>query len=530
MSKTRRSTIFIRILRSHFGLTGMFLLLLMVFAPAYGQTGMGQGHGHSGDHSAWPDSLEIVELSGTIIADSASVHPMLYLDVDGDGEADYRLMFGPYWYQPASGARRPGAGEQVTLTGSVEKDGIEAAVVVFTLNGQEWRQAIEVGEHGWNMMGFWADTLSTVEVSGTVLVDTTYFYPHYFLDTDGDSLPEYMLNFGPPWYQPASGMLRPGNGDQVTVSGGLHTGMFGTESLMVYQINGEIWRQDYGAPPWAGGWVHRDATDTTFVYCAIDSLSHMAFTPGAMMGGMMGQPSFPDSMFVQFEGVYPDYMPGAHDTTFLAGFFVNLYEPNGAQMMAGGGGMGMHHGSMRFNRSLRLQFHYDEEQVRRMGYDERNMGIMAWDEEMGIWRPFSSAQVDTANNRITVNSDEVYSYFAITSEPLTTGLHNAGGTPAPVLDSFSLKPHYPNPFRIGGKGTQATIRYEIPVKSDIVVSIFDLQGRLIWQQKMGAGSQGEHTVRWQGVDLNGQLVASGIYLISVRAGNLIRTAKITVIR
>lgn len=45
----------------------------------------------------------------------------------------------------------------------------------------------------------WPDTLESVTVSGTAIVDTTHFHDHYYLDEDGDGVPDDHLSFGPWW-------------------------------------------------------------------------------------------------------------------------------------------------------------------------------------------------------------------------------------------------------------------------------------------------------------------------------------------
>ena len=58
------------------------------------------GYGGGGHHG---DSLEIVELSGWAIVEEDSFYTQYFLDTDNDGTADYRLGFGPEWYDPGSG-------------------------------------------------------------------------------------------------------------------------------------------------------------------------------------------------------------------------------------------------------------------------------------------------------------------------------------------------------------------------------------------------------------------------------------------
>ena len=67
------------------------------------------------------------------------------------------------------------------------------------------------------------DSLESVTVSGTVIVDSTMMYPMYYLDENGDNQADYHLNFGPVWYHPDSSLAtRPKDGEETTISGGLY--------------------------------------------------------------------------------------------------------------------------------------------------------------------------------------------------------------------------------------------------------------------------------------------------------------------
>ena len=78
----------------------------------------------------------------------------------------------------------------------------------------------------------------------------------------------------------------------------------------------------------------------------------------------------------------------------------------------------------------------------------------------------------------------------------------------------TLYPNYPNPFN-----ARTTIRFVLtsPSSSELVVhNILGQRIRRLIDQVLGAG---EHTSIWDGLDDNGQPVASGVYLISLVAGD-----------
>jgi len=120
-------------------------------------------------------SINNVTLTGTIIIDNTHIN-IYFLDVDNDGVADFNLAFGPDWYEPESDATRPNAGDYITVVGAVNERPAVPLVVVFEINGLLWREPVE----NWWRHYEWCDSLEIVTKTGTVIVDTTYYYDHYF--------------------------------------------------------------------------------------------------------------------------------------------------------------------------------------------------------------------------------------------------------------------------------------------------------------------------------------------------------------
>ncbi len=80
---------------------------------------------------------------------------------------------------------------------------------------------------------------------------------------------------------------------------------------------------------------------------------------------------------------------------------------------------------------------------------------------------------------------------------------------------YYLHQNYPNPFNPITK-----IRYELPEVSQVQISIYDVSGRLIKQVFNGQKEAGYHSIEWNGTDLNGKKVSSGVYLYRIAAKNL----------
>lgn len=206
----------------------------------------GNGHHHGGGHHG--DTMVVVELTGwaIVIADSERTH--YYLDIDGNDTADFRLSFGPADYNPGNGATRPADGDSIWITGGLMGYGMPPTVVVYTINGLFWRHPGRGhGGHGGHGGGCpHPDSVTAIEAAGLAIITETNGRTHYFLDTDYDSTADYILNFGPPDYNPGNGAARPENGDSISIVGGLLEGPRDLDVIIVYEINGLQWWRDPG--------------------------------------------------------------------------------------------------------------------------------------------------------------------------------------------------------------------------------------------------------------------------------------------
>lgn len=159
---------------------------------------------HGRDHQAdWPDSLEINSVEGTVRVDLSFMHELYYLDTLGTGSWDYRLLFGPWWYEPASGASRPLAGEFVSIRGGLMDQMTPPGLAVYEIDGSWWRDS--TGAPPWS--GGWVHrgaTDTTVIYCPTDSLSRLHFPPSsmmgmkgpdsiycQFEQVDHDSLPPF---------------------------------------------------------------------------------------------------------------------------------------------------------------------------------------------------------------------------------------------------------------------------------------------------------------------------------------------------
>lgn len=92
-------------------------------------------------------------------------------------------------------------------------------------------------------------------------------------------------------------------------------------------------------------------------------------------------------------------------------------------------------------------------------------------------------------------------------------------------NEFTLENAYPNPFN-----PSTRIRYGVSSTTPVNVAIYDMTGRLVSDYKIGDKAPGWHEFTWQGTDSHGQQVSTGVYLITMRAGDEFQKQKVTFLK
>lgn len=90
---------------------------------------------------------------------------------------------------------------------------------------------------------------------------------------------------------------------------------------------------------------------------------------------------------------------------------------------------------------------------------------------------------------------------------------------------FTIERAYPNPFN-----PVVNVRFGLPKEAPVHILIHDITGRLIGDYKVGNRSAGWHAFSWNATDMLGQGVGTGVYLLTVQAGDKLQKQKITYIK
>jgi flagellar hook assembly protein FlgD len=95
-----------------------------------------------------------------------------------------------------------------------------------------------------------------------------------------------------------------------------------------------------------------------------------------------------------------------------------------------------------------------------------------------------------------------------------------GVDPRP-MGQVSFAGSRPNPF-VG----QTTFEFALPRAGDVKLTAFDAAGRLVRTLALGRQLEGTHRVAWDGRDDAGRIVASGVYLVRLEAGEVALVRKV----
>ena len=90
---------------------------------------------------------------------------------------------------------------------------------------------------------------------------------------------------------------------------------------------------------------------------------------------------------------------------------------------------------------------------------------------------------------------------------------------------YLLGRNYPNPFN-----PETLIEYQLPVRSRIKITVFDLLGREIAVLVDEIKPAGAYVTRWNGCDMENNRAASGIYFYQLNTGKYISSAKMILLK
>ncbi len=94
---------------------------------------------------------------------------------------------------------------------------------------------------------------------------------------------------------------------------------------------------------------------------------------------------------------------------------------------------------------------------------------------------------------------------------LSTGIKNTENT----TDHYSLFGNYPNPFN-----ATTRIQFNLPKSEQVQLTLYNIRGNKIRTLINKQLTAGQHTIQWNGLDDQGNAVASGIYFCKLECANM----------
>ncbi len=157
----------------------------------------------------------------------------------------------------------------------------------------------------------------------------------------------------------------------------------------------------------------------------------------------------------------------------------------------------------------------------------------SWFDDISIvsWTPWNEYafgdQIPVPNNYYFVQTrtseivDEVTILYSTKSfYPIHAGTEDPDMTVEDYNDDISL---FPNPFVAGFEN--GSITFKNPQCGDVVIAVFDQQGRKVCEPVNHWFIAGTHSVTWDGRNSSGEVLPPGLYVIHVRIRNIQRSAK-----
>lgn len=111
------------------------------------------------------------------------------------------------------------------------------------------------------------------------------------------------------------------------------------------------------------------------------------------------------------------------------------------------------------------------------------------------------------------------------SELIVSYSTSSNGRDSEIPKEYKVDDAYPNPFN-----HYTNIYYELPVRSNVSLSILNIQGRIIQTLVSKTQATGNYEAQWNGTDNAGKLVSTGVYLARFQAGDYSKVIKLVYLR
>jgi hypothetical protein len=131
---------------------------------------------------------------------------------------------------------------------------------------------------------------------------------------------------------------------------------------------------------------------------------------------------------------------------------------------------------------------------------------------------------DWSNRLLVVPNFGSISHDFLPVEPLGIDGSAVTGAGKPPINT-GLHQNYPNPFN-----PRTVIHYALKDPGNVHLGIYNMKGQLVRELVNGSWAAGNHAVAWDGRNMMGEPVSSGIYFYRLRSGTAIHTRKMVLLK
>ena len=129
---------------------------------------------------------------------------------------------------------------------------------------------------------------------------------------------------------------------------------------------------------------------------------------------------------------------------------------------------------------------------------------------------------------VTVGHDAVVglgSAFNVTGRAAMGGVDDEAAPGAAVPTEYGLSQNYPNPFN-----PTTTIRYDLPEAGPVSIVVYNTFGEEVARLVDGDRPAGFHEAVWDGRNLSGVQVSTGVYFYRIDAGSFREVRKMVLMK
>lgn len=110
--------------------------------------------------------------------------------------------------------------------------------------------------------------------------------------------------------------------------------------------------------------------------------------------------------------------------------------------------------------------------------------------------------------------------------PISVVINNNNDTPTPIIPKVTeLRDAYPNPFN-----PRTYIPYTLKEAGLVKIEIFNLKGQVIWSETTNHSAAGYFQTNWDGKDVNGNAVSSGVYYYRMTSSKYTSSKKVVLMK